>query len=75
MTPVGFPLCCRDDMSSRQVINALTWRYDEGSKWLMRRCSELAGSGFAVVALKAVPHDPAREEGTRELTDVWEGED
>ena len=40
----------------------------------MRRCSEPAGSGFAVVALKAVPHDPAREEGTREITEVWEGE-
>ena len=64
MTALGFPLCCRDDLSSWQFVNVLTRRYGDGSKGFMLRCFERARSDFAVVALKAnPPHGANREHG------------
>ena len=40
MTAPGFPLCCRDDMSSRQIVNVLTRRHGGGGKWFTLRGSE-----------------------------------
>ena len=40
ITAPGFPMCCRDDMSSRQIVNVLTRRQGGGGKWFTLRGSE-----------------------------------
>ena len=40
ITAPGFPMCCRDDMSSRQIVNVLTPRHGGGGKWFTLRGSE-----------------------------------